>query len=67
MTDNTPRFRAVIGQAALELWPYLPRDVQEQLFERGVGVDGGLRYQLAVYLHEHHPRTAHPPKPTALA
>jgi hypothetical protein len=30
-----------------------------------VGSDEQLRYQLAVYLHQHHPRTAHPPRPTA--
>jgi hypothetical protein len=23
-----------------------------------------LRYSFAVFLHDHHPRTAHPPKPT---
>jgi hypothetical protein len=32
-----------------------------------VGADPQQRHQLALYLHDHHPRTAHPPKPTALA
>ena len=26
-----------------------------------------LRYNFAVFLHDHHPRTAHPPKPTGMA
>jgi len=60
-------FAHVIGEAALRIWPNLPRDVQEGLFEDAVGADPSLRQQLAMYLHDHHPRTAHPPKPTANA
>jgi hypothetical protein len=37
------------------------------LFEGAVGGDEALRQQLAIYLHDRHPRTAHPPKPTAVA
>jgi hypothetical protein len=48
---------------ALRLWADLPRDVQEQLFEGAVGTDDALRLELALYLHDHHPRTAHPQKP----
>jgi hypothetical protein len=67
MSQDTTRFTHVIGQAALRLWPDLPRDFQERLFEDAVGGDAILRHQLAVYLHDRHPRTAHPPKPTAIA
>lgn len=67
MSEDTTRFRHVIGNAALTLWPDLPREVQERLFESAVGDEEALRHQLALYLHDHHPRTAHPPKPTALA
>jgi hypothetical protein len=67
MNDNNPRLTQVVGQAALRYWPDLPRGVQERLFEDAVGGDEALRYQLAVYLHQNHPRTAHPPKPTAFA
>lgn len=67
MSEDTTRFRHVIGNAALTLWPDLPREIQERLFERAVGGEEALRHQLALYLHDHHPRTAHPPKPTALA
>ena len=38
---------------------------QERLFAAAVN-DGVIANALAIYLHDHHPRTAHPPKPTAL-
>jgi hypothetical protein len=66
MTDRS-RFQDAIGRAALELWPDLPREVQEHLFEYVATEDYTLRQPLATYLHEHHPRTAHPPKPTSVA
>jgi hypothetical protein len=67
MSENTSRFAQVIGKAALRLWPDLPRDIQQLLFEDAVGADEALRHQMALYLHEHHPRTVHPPKPTTFA
>ena len=67
MSSDTTRFENAIGQAALRLWPDLPRDMQERLFEDAVGADQTLRHELALHLHDHHPRTSHPPKPTALA
>jgi len=66
MGEDTRQFALVIGQAALGLWPDLPRDFQERLFEDAVRSDEALRRRLALYLHEHHPRTAHPPKPTTV-
>jgi hypothetical protein len=41
--------------------------MQEKLFEAAVPDNLLLRYSFAVFLHDHHPRTAHPPKPTNLA
>lgn len=67
MRENSGPFAQAVGQAALRLWPELPRDIQEQLFETAIGADADLRQRLAQYLHDHHPRTAHPPKPIALA
>ena len=64
MSENT-RYAAMIGLGALRLWPDLPRDVQERLFEEAVRNDEELRHGLALYLHHHHPRTSHPPKPQA--
>jgi hypothetical protein len=67
MNETSTRFAQIIGLAALHLWPDLPRDMQERLFEYAVAPDESLRHQLAIYLHDHHPRTAHPPKPTEVA
>ena len=67
MTKHNVHFSQMIGLGALRLWPDLPREIQERLFEETVRGDEQLRHQLAVYLHEHHPRTTHPPRPTALA
>ena len=67
MSELVLRFEHTVGRAALKLWSALPHDLQDQLFEDAVGGDEQLRHQLAVYLHDHHPRTAHPTKPTAVA
>jgi hypothetical protein len=64
MDEN--QFAALLGHAALKAWPELPRDAQEMLFAAAVD-DGVIANTLAIYLHDRHPRTAHPPKPTALA
>lgn len=62
--DET-KFAALLGHAALKVWPELPRDAQEMLFAAAVD-DDVIAHTLATYLHDHHPRTAHPPRPTAL-
>jgi hypothetical protein len=62
--ESNEQFSRLLGEAALALWSGLPREVQEQLFETAVPTDDVARNSLAVFLHEHHPRTAHPPKPT---
>jgi hypothetical protein len=67
MTGDDVRLVQAIGRAAFDLWADLPRNIQEQIFEQAAGVDEVLRHELAVYLHDRHPRTAHPAKPTALA
>ena len=61
---NDDRFTRVMGSAVIDLWGNLPKDTQEQLFERAVALghqgerDEMLREQLAKYLHDHHKRTA---------
>jgi len=59
MMSNSTHER-LLGKAALALWADLPRDVQENLFETAVAEDVIIRNHLASYLHEHHPKTAHP-------
>jgi hypothetical protein len=64
MDEN--RFAALLGHAALKIWANLPRDAQGQLSAAAVD-DGVIANSLAEFLHDHHPKTAHPPKPTRLA
>jgi hypothetical protein len=65
--NATHEFERLLGRVALALWPDLPRDVQENLFETAVGGDDVIRNHLAPYLHDHHPGTVHPTRPTRLA
>jgi hypothetical protein len=67
MSESLSEFERLLGHAALRLWPELPREVQEKLFETAVPFDPMIRNRLAIFLHDRHPRTAHPPKPTQLA
>jgi hypothetical protein len=67
MSEILSEFERLLGHAAPRLWPELPRDVQEKLFETAVPIDSVIRNRLAIFLHDRHPRTAHPPKPTQSA
>jgi hypothetical protein len=64
MTNSDHEFERLLGKAALALWSDLPRDVQEKLFETAVAGEFTIRNHLACYLHDHHPKTAHPARPT---
>ncbi|WP_398477982.1 hypothetical protein [Tardiphaga sp.] len=56
----------LLGRAALKVWPQLPPEAQEMLFKAATD-DGVIANALGTYLHDYHPRTAHPPKPTVVA
>lgn len=66
MNNSTHKFERLLGKAVLALWAGLPRDVQENLFEAAVTDDVIPRSQLASYLHDHHPKTAHLATPIQL-
>jgi len=63
LNDNAERFASALGEAVIDAWGKLPQEVQELLFEQAVRAghhderDESLREQLAVFLHERHPRT----------
>ncbi|MBR1174551.1 hypothetical protein JQ617_11340 [Bradyrhizobium sp. KB893862 SZCCT0404] len=57
------RFAYLLGQAAMDVWGDMPRDVQEALFETAMKGHASEREALARLLHDRHPRTAHPAKP----
>ena len=67
MSETASELERLLGRAALRLWPNLPRDVQEKLFETAVPLDEAVRNRLAIFLHDRHPKTAHPPKPKEMA
>lgn len=54
---------ACLGAALVSEWNAIPRDVQRQIFERASALGSpeggfGLRQELALFLHDHHERTA---------
>ena len=63
MDEN--QFASLLGRAGLKVWPELPRDAQEQLFSAAVD-DAVIANSLAEFLHDRHPKTSHPPKPTRI-
>ena len=67
MSELVLRFEHVVGRAALKLWPIFRAISRNSYSRMPWEATRDLRHLLAVYLHDHHPRTAHPPKPTALA
>jgi hypothetical protein len=62
MTDERT-FASLLGEAAMAVWGDMPRDVQEALFETAMKDRPEQRHDLAVLLHERHPRTLHPARP----
>jgi hypothetical protein len=65
-TDSTPSVTAdqltrALGEAVIRIWSNLPQDVQLHLFQEVVTSHGeSIRAQLAVFLHDKHPRTLDP-------
>lgn len=57
--DLEGEFMWALGRAAIARWGELSQEAQQLLFEDAAQTkDDGFREALAVYLHEHHPRTA---------
>ena len=65
-TEPTPQRPAdqltqALGQAVIRIWSNLPQEVQNHLFQEAVRSQGeSIRPQLAVFLHNKHPRTLDP-------
>jgi len=63
LSPEEARILSLLGAAVVTRWNRLSRDVQRDLFEAANGVAGSqdapqLRCQLALFLHDHHERTA---------
>ncbi len=65
-TGPTPSVTAnqltrALGEAVVRIWSNLPQEVQNRLFQEAVTSQGeSIRPQLAVFLHDKHPRTLDP-------
>jgi hypothetical protein len=52
-------YQKLLGEAAIEVWGDMPREIQEALFEVAIRDRPELRLDLAKLLHDRHPRTDH--------
>ena len=59
MALDSKLLRDALGDGLLTCWGSLTPDAQQQIFEAAVedSQDPSLREKLAVFLHDHHPRT----------
>lgn len=57
--STSEQFARALGEAVLKLWGDIPTGLQTRLFrEATTAQDVTLRPELAVFLHDRHPRTA---------
>jgi hypothetical protein len=55
----TQQLSRALGDAVIRAWGRLPPSVQRDLFKRAVvSQSETMRSQLAIFLHERHPRTS---------
>jgi hypothetical protein len=61
-TAITDQLTRALGEAVIRIWGDLPQqEVQDRLFKEAVASQGeAIRSQLAVFLHDRHPRTSDP-------
>ena len=63
-TETSPsvdQLTRALGEAVIRIWSHLPQEVQDHLFKGAVASRGeSIRSQLAVFLHDKHPRTFDP-------
>jgi hypothetical protein len=58
--EATEKLAKALGQGLVQCWSALPQDVQHDVFEATVKLEGeAIRQTLALYLHGKHRRTLH--------
>jgi hypothetical protein len=62
MADERKHLARLLGQAVMDVWGEMPRDIQEAPFETAMKGRDPEREELARLLHDRHPRTLHPAK-----
>ena len=55
--DASAQLVTALGEAVVRIWGQLPPEIQHRLFEEAASHAEAIRPQLAIYLHEKHPRT----------
>jgi DnaJ-domain-containing protein 1 len=61
IAPDDPKLSRALGEAILAIWGKLPHEIQHCVFEQAVQSQGeSIRQQLAVLLHDKHPRTSSP-------
>ena len=59
--ETADQLKRALGEAVVRIWSNLPQEVQNHLFQEAVTSQGkSIRPQLAVFLHDKHPRTSDP-------
>ena len=57
--DTKEKLYRDLGRAVVVMWSNMPHNIQHHLFEEAVRRQGEVaRQQLAVFLHDEHPRTS---------
>jgi hypothetical protein len=57
--ETSEQLSRALGEAVVRMWGHLPNTLQSRLFQEALTArDVEMRPQLAVFLHEKHPRTA---------
>ena len=57
--ETEEQLTRALGDAVVQVWSFLPPDVQHDIFEEAITARGEtMRHRLALFLHEHHVRTA---------
>ena len=54
---TTDRISRALGDAVVRMWAGLPHDLQSRLFDEVVSEHEDMKPDLALLLHEQHPRT----------
>ena len=56
--ETTDKIARALGQGLAQCWSRLAQDIQHDIFEAAVTLEGeAIRQQLAIYLHGKHTRT----------
>jgi len=57
--ETSEELARALGEAVIRIWGRMPHDIQQNLFEQAATSQAqDIRAQLAILLHDKHPRTS---------